>query len=126
MGDPDPEVHQAGTGDDAEPWELTVHRAQALLSTLRETVTVIDTHGRILYTNRALDGILGYELTKNFENSNAGATVQPTRLHAEPAAGREPNHVPAGTTCCGESAEMRVIFAGAPGCSSMTSSGSPR
>jgi diguanylate cyclase (GGDEF)-like protein/PAS domain S-box-containing protein len=59
MGEPD----QAGTGASPEHWELTVHRAQALLSTLRETVTVIDADGLILYSNRSLDGILGYELT---------------------------------------------------------------
>jgi PAS domain S-box-containing protein/diguanylate cyclase (GGDEF)-like protein len=48
--------------DPAGRWELTLHRAHALLAALRETVTVLDADGRILYTNRSLDGILGYEV----------------------------------------------------------------
>jgi PAS domain S-box-containing protein len=43
-------------------WELNAHRAEALLQTLRETVTVLDAEGRVLYTNRAIEGILGYGL----------------------------------------------------------------
>lgn len=39
-------------------WVLTAGRAAALLGVLRETVTVFDADGTILYTNR--DGFLGY------------------------------------------------------------------
>jgi diguanylate cyclase (GGDEF)-like protein/PAS domain S-box-containing protein len=44
-------------------WELTPPRAEALLQALRETVTVLDGQGRILYTNRALHGFLGHDIS---------------------------------------------------------------
>lgn len=55
-------IQRVGSG-----WELTTPRAEALLQALRETVTVLDASGRILYTNRALDGFLGHD-TSTFDH----------------------------------------------------------
>ena len=40
---------------DGSGWELTAPRAEARLPALRETVTVLDASGRIVYSNRPRD-----------------------------------------------------------------------